>query len=101
MMDNDIRFDVLKDSYFFFNQQVDQQWSKDKTEELVLNKFYKYYRYYRFQMMYYDFLEDVQVIDDKVERIYMLSFKDFRDIMIFYDFQKVLFLEDGSILISI
>lgn len=101
MMDNDIRFDVLKDLYFFFNQQVDQQWSMDKTEESVLNKFYKYYRYYRFQMMYYDFLEDVQVIDDKVERIYMLSFKDFRDIMIFYDFQKVLFLEDGSILISI
>lgn len=38
MMDNDIRPDAPKDPYFLPNQQVDQQWSKDKTEEPVLNK---------------------------------------------------------------
>lgn len=88
MMDNDIRPDAPKDPYFLSNQQVDQQWSKDKTEEPVLNKPHKHHRHHRPQMMHYDLSEDVQVIDDQVERIHMPSFKDFRDTMILHDFQK-------------
>lgn len=88
MMDNDIRPDAPKDPYFLPNQQVDQQWSMDKTEEPVLNKPHKHHRHHRPQMMHYDLSEDVQVIDDKVERIHMPSFKDFRDTMILHDFQK-------------
>lgn len=88
MMDNDIRPDAPKDPYFLPNQQVDQQWSKDKTEEPVLNKPHKHHRHHRPQMMHYDLSEDVQVIDDQVERIHMPSFKDFRDTMILHDFQK-------------
>lgn len=88
MMDNDIRPDAPKDPYFLSNQQLDQQWSKDKTEEPVLNKPHKHHRHHRPQMMHYDLSEDVQVIDDKVERIHMPSFKDFRDTMILHDFQK-------------
>lgn len=88
MMDNDIRPDAPKDPYFLPNQQVDQQWSMDKTEEPVLNKPHKHHRHHRPQMMHYDLSEDVQVIDDQVERIHMPSFKDFRDTMILHDFQK-------------
>ncbi|XP_052705114.1 integral membrane protein 2B-like isoform X2 [Crassostrea angulata] len=88
MMDNDIRPDAPKDPYFLSNQQLDQQWSKDKTEEPVLNKPHKHHRHHRPQMMHYDLSEDVQVIDDQVERIHMPSFKDFRDTMILHDFQK-------------
>lgn len=97
-MDNDIRPDVPKDPYFLSNQQIDQQWSKDKTEEPVLNKPHKHHRHHRPQMMHYDLSEDVQVIDDQLERIHMPSFKDFRDTMILHDFQKVLFSENRSIL---
>lgn len=88
IMDNDIKPDVPKEPYFLPNQQVDQQWSKDKTEEPVLNKPHKHHRHHRPQTMHYDLSEDVQVIDDQVERIHMPSFKDFRDTMILHDFQK-------------
>lgn len=36
----------------------------------------------------YNMQEDVQVIDDKIEKIHMPSFRDFRDTMILHDFEK-------------
>lgn len=88
VMNNDIKTDAPMDPYFLPNQQVDQQWSKGKTEEPLVNKPHKHHRHHRPHMMHYDLSEDVQVIDDQLERIHMPSFKDFRETMILHDFQK-------------
>ncbi|XP_078312124.1 uncharacterized protein LOC111134615 isoform X1 [Crassostrea virginica] len=88
MQNNDIKTNDHKEPYYLPNYQVNQQWNGGKTEIPTINKRpHKHHRHHK-PLTHYDLSEDVQVIDDQVERIHMPSFKDFRDTMILHDFQK-------------
>lgn len=89
MQNNDIKTNDHREPYYLPNYQVNQQWNGGKTEIPTINKRpHKHHRHHK-PLTHYDLSEDVQVIDDQVERIHMPSFKDFRDTMILHDFQKV------------
>ncbi|XP_048744402.2 uncharacterized protein LOC125657704 isoform X2 [Ostrea edulis] len=79
-----------EDPYFNANLQTNQQWSEGKTERPPMRRPHKHHKHHKHPHVVrpYDLSEDVQVIDDQIERIHMPSFKDFRDTMILHDFQK-------------
>lgn len=85
---NDIKTEEpMEEPHFLPNLQSNQLWSEDKTLK-PHRRPNKHHRHHKHHMVPYDLSEDVQVIDDQIERIHMPSFRDFRDTMILHDFQK-------------
>ncbi|XP_061171597.1 integral membrane protein 2B-like isoform X2 [Saccostrea echinata] len=89
MQNNGIKTEEPVDEpHFSPNFQSNQQSNEGKTMKPHRrpNKHHRHHEHHH--MVPYDLSEDVQVIDDQIERIHMPSFRDFRDTMILHDFQK-------------